>query len=65
MTMVMFYMDCRKCGGKINTLSDSCGLGYSWSLYKCPHCGQLHAEKHEENGWIPESVKNDANIICI
>lgn len=53
-------MKCRKCEKEFNIALASCGTGYSWSLYKCPHCGQLHAE-----GRIPDQVKKDKDIIFI
>ena len=57
---------CRRCGNKFESLSlhNPCGGGWSWSLYKCPNCGQEHAFAGYM-GFVPESVKNDTEVVVI
>ncbi len=52
-------MKCSNCDKEFNLAMSSCGAGYSWSLFKCPYCGQLHA-----HGMMPKEVEKDPSIIC-
>jgi rRNA maturation protein Nop10 len=36
-------MKCKKCEKFFNTTLASCGAGNTWTLLKCPHCGQFFA----------------------
>jgi len=51
-------MKCRNCKEEFDSALASCGTGYSWSLYKCPHCGQYQAD-----GYCPQQVLDDDTII--
>jgi len=61
----LFKMECVTCESEFNSLSSSCGTGYSWTLHKCPNCGQLHAKALGDTGYVPSQVKNDKKVICI
>ena len=60
----MFDMICQKCGCTFNYLAASCGTGWSWNLYRCPHCAQLYAA-NQPDGFIPAEVLNDKEVIVI
>jgi len=51
---------CVKCQEPLVLWRDSCGTGYSWSLYKCSHCGQLMAE-----GYVPKEAREDPEIVIL
>lgn len=55
---------CEKCGEPFDIFRDSCGAGWSWYLYKCHKCKQLHAGAYE-HGFIPKEVLDDKEIIII
>jgi phage FluMu protein Com len=57
-------MVCQKCNKEFGTLMASCGTGYSWSLFKCPNCDQLHATKNT-NGFFSKEALKDKNVICL
>ncbi|MCP4651211.1 MAG: hypothetical protein GY853_14180 [PVC group bacterium] len=48
-------MTCVKCGKEFDRLGAQCGLGTTWSLWRCPHCQQLQA-KEKSGGFIPEEM---------
>jgi len=52
-------MECQKCRKNFNRALASCGTGWTWSLYKCPHCGQ----KYASGNIIPKVVLEDESII--
>lgn len=52
---------CSKCKAAIYYFHD-CGTGYSWSLYRCPDCHQLHAVANE-GGFIPKEAFNSGDVI--
>ena len=60
----LFEMICQKCSKVFDYLVASCGTGQTWNLYRCPHCGQLHAEA-KVNGYIPDEALKDKEIIVI
>jgi len=57
-------MRCKKCKKEFNAILSSCGTGYSWGLYRCPYCKQLHAKAYQ-NGFIPKEVLKDEKIIVL
>lgn len=57
-------MKCKKCDTEFNAVMASCGTGYSWNLYKCPNCEQLHA-KALTFGFLPKEVLQDKKIVII
>ena len=61
---MLVKFECRKCKKDFGSLESSCGLGWSWGLYRCPHCHQLHAMAFI-GGFIPDEVLNDKEIIVI
>lgn len=58
-------LKCKWCGKEFDWLFASCGTGFTWSLYRCPHCKKLTAEATGEFGHIPEAVKNNPEIKLI
>jgi len=62
--MNLFDMTCCTCKTPFNYLVASCGTGYSWNLYRCPHCGQLQA-KAENGGYIPQAIYDDPEVKTI
>jgi len=64
---VNYFFKCHKCKKKFSLLFTNCGLGYSWSLYKCPKCKQLYAQAYpkEFGGFLPKNIAKDKDVIKI
>ncbi len=54
----MTNLKCLWCGHNLDIVMDSCGTGYTWSLFKCQSCEQLTAC----GSYIPDAARNDPSI---
>jgi hypothetical protein len=57
-------MKCKKCGNFFSKISSSCGTGWSWDLFKCPHCEKLYATCPSW-GFIHPQVLENKDIVIL
>jgi hypothetical protein len=59
--MGLFDFNCLNCKKKSSIFKANVGTGTTWSLTKCPHCGELRAKAYT-GGFIPNEVLADPDI---